>query len=211
MNNPLFLVFYLFVLIFSIMMHEIAHGAVALRLGDQTAKLAGRLTLNPAKHLDFFGSFLLPISLYFLSGGTVVFGWAKPVPYNPLNLRNPKLGAGIIAVAGPLSNLLIASVFGILIRTLGDGALLGAPIISLFGVIVYMNVLLAIFNLVPLPPLDGSGILFSLLPSSARSLHQFLMRYGFFVLIFFIVFGFPYLTPLVEKVYQFMVGGVGVF
>ena len=211
MDQTLFLVFQLFVLIFSVMMHEIAHGAVALRLGDQTAKLAGRLTLNPAKHLDFFGSFLLPISLYFLSGGTVVFGWAKPVPYNPLNLRNPKLGAGIIAVAGPLSNLLIASVFGILIRTLGDGALLGAPIISLFGVIVYMNVLLAIFNLVPLPPLDGSGILFSLLPSSARSLHQFLMRYGFFVLIFFIVFGFPYLTPLVEKVYQFMVGGVGVF
>ena len=118
MDTTVILIFQLIVLIFSVMIHEISHGYIAEYLGDPTARLAGRLTMNPLKHLDFFGSFLLPVSLFLLSQGGFVFGWAKPVPYNPVYLKNPKAGAGKIACAGPLSNLLIAVSFGALLRIL---------------------------------------------------------------------------------------------
>ena len=211
MSSPSFLIFQLAVLIFSVMIHEISHGAVALRLGDPTAKLAGRLTLNPLKHLDFFGSFLLPISLYFLSSGTMVFGWAKPVPYNPMNLRNPKKGAGIIALAGPLSNFAIAIVFGVIVRIFAPMLGVESTFVFFLNLIVLMNVLLAVFNLMPLPPLDGSNILFSVLPAAYAGIQQFLLRYGFFILIFFIVFGFPFLVPIVSAIYNVLVGSAGVF
>lgn len=204
-----FVIFELAVLIFSVMIHEIAHGAVALRLGDPTAKLAGRLTLNPAKHLDFFGSFLLPLSLYFLSHGSVMFGWAKPVPYNPMNLRNPKKGAGIIALAGPLTNLAVAVVFGLLVRMATPSLGPESTFVLFLHLIVLINILLAVFNLVPLPPLDGSGLLFSLLPSRYSAFQHFFMRYGFFILVVFIVFGFPLLAPIVNVIYHAIVGGTG--
>ncbi|KKU88328.1 MAG: Transmembrane protein, partial [Candidatus Wolfebacteria bacterium GW2011_GWA2_47_9b] len=171
-------------MLFSVILHEVSHGLAALRLGDETAKHAGRLTLNPLKHLDAFGSFILPISLYILSGGGFILGWAKPVPYNPFNLKNPKLGAGIIAAIGPASNLLIAIVFGIILRLIFP--FVEIPLIAnlaiLFSLIIFINILLAVFNLVPLPPLDGSNILFALLPERWRAVRDFLVRYGFWLL-----------------------------
>lgn len=209
MSDPTLLIFELIVLLFSVMVHEISHGAVALRLGDPTAKLAGRLTLNPLKHLDLFGSFLLPISLYLLSGGAMVLGWAKPVPYNPLNLKNPKAGAGLIGAAGPLSNIAVALAFGAILRAAGPWAEAQGftAMLLLLNIIVFVNVLLAIFNLVPIPPLDGANILFSLLPSGSRAAQQFLFRYGFFILIFFIVFGFQFIAPLIYGLYRLIAGG----
>ena len=162
MNEVLFLIFQLAVLLFSVMIHEVSHGTAALRLGDTTAKDAGRLTLNPLKHLDVFGSIILPISLFILSGGSFILGWAKPVPFNPMNLKNPKRGAGMIAAFGPLSNFTIAIVFGIALRILFPFSEIAfiASLILLLNTIVVINILLGVFNLVPLPPLDGSNILF---------------------------------------------------
>ena len=209
MDQVTFLIFQLAVLIFSVMLHEISHGYVAEHLGDPTARLAGRLTLNPVKHLDFFGSFLLPIMLFVASSGSFVFGWAKPVPYNPAYLKNPKTGAGKIAMAGPLSNLILAVVFGILLRLLSfAGYSANSPIYMFFSFIVYINILLAIFNLVPLPPLDGSKVLFSILPRNemALQLEIFLERYGLFILLFFIFFGFQMITPLIHWLYGIITG-----
>src|SRR3990170_928972 len=137
MDNYLLLIFQLIVFIFSVMIHEVSHGAMALKLGDTTAKDMGRLTLNPLKHLDPFGSFLLPIMLYFLTNGAFVFGWAKPVPYDPTRLKNPLRSAGLIAAAGPGSNLVVAFVFGMLIRLLNfSGAAIG-PLADLLSFIVF--------------------------------------------------------------------------
>ncbi|RJP44582.1 site-2 protease family protein [Candidatus Parcubacteria bacterium] len=207
MENALILIFQLVVLIFSVMIHEISHGYVAERLGDPTARLAGRLTLNPLKHLDPFGSVLLPVMLYFLTGGGFVFGWAKPVPYNPFNLKNPEVGGGKIAAAGPISNLLIAVVFGVLLRVV-EGLGAATPLTVLFGVVVYLNILLAVFNLVPLPPLDGSKVLFALLPDTpgARTLRFFLEQYGMFLLLLFIFFGFHLIVPVIRYLFLLIAG-----
>src|SRR3989344_7206534 len=113
MEGILAVIAYIIILVFSVMAHEVAHCAVADRLGDPTARLAGRLNFNPLNHIDPFGSVILPTLLYFVSGGSFVFGWAKPVPYNPFNLSNPKQAAGLIAAAGPITNFFIALVFGI--------------------------------------------------------------------------------------------------
>ena len=213
MDQFLVLIFQLAVLLFSVMIHEVAHGLMALRLGDPTAKNEGRLTLNPIKHLDMFGSFILPISLYILSAGGFVLGWAKPVPYNPNNLKNPKTGAGLIAMVGPLSNLLVAIVFGLILR--GIGLLPDLEFLSSLGIflnaIVITNIVLAIFNLVPLPPLDGSSILFSLLPKKFDFIQEYLLRYGFIILIAFLVFGFQFITPLIGMLYKLIVGPAALF
>lgn len=165
MDNPIFL-FQLIVLIFSVIIHEVSHGYVAEYLGDPTARLAGRLTFNPVKHIDLFGSILLPGFLAFL--GQPIIGWAKPVPYNPYNLKDPQKGGGLIALAGPLSNILIALVFGLCIRFLSVSEILPLEqaqlLTGMFGLIVGMNVLLALFNLVPIPPLDGSKVSALVLP-----------------------------------------------
>ncbi|MEK9186028.1 MAG: site-2 protease family protein [Patescibacteria group bacterium] len=200
------LVFQLLVLLFSVIIHEVSHGLMALWLGDTTAKNAGRLTLNPLKHLEFFGSFFVPLSLYLLSGGAFVLGWAKPVPYNPYSLKNPKLGAGLIGLAGPLSNIIIASIFGLALK-LPFANLLGPEgeiLIQLMSFIIFINVLLAIFNLVPIPPLDGSNVLFALLPKQFTRLQILLERYGFFILLLVIFFGFRYVFPIVDAIYRFI-------
>jgi Zn-dependent protease len=211
MNSPSLFVFQLIALLFSVMVHEIAHGAIALKLGDETAKRAGRLTLNPIKHIDPFGSILLPAALFLLTGGGIVLGWAKPVPYNPLNLKNPKTGAGLIAAAGPVTNLTLAIVFGILARVFAGSEYISDPLNFLLNIVILTNVSLAIFNLLPLPPLDGSGILFSLLPNTARAFQEFMLRYGTFVLIFIVFFGFRIISPIIIGLYGLIAGPTALF
>ena len=155
-------VFLVVVIIFSAIIHEVMHGVAADRLGDHTARYAGRLTLNPIPHLDLFGSILLPFVLVF-THASFFFGWAKPVPYNPYNLKPGRFSEAIVAGAGPASNLAIALIGGLFIRS-GIWAS-GSDIIFL---IVVVNTMLCIFNLIPIPPLDGSKVLEPLLPSSLR-------------------------------------------
>jgi len=157
MNTILIPAFQLIALIFSVMLHEVAHGFAALRLGDTTAKDAGRLTLNPLKQLDPVGSVILPIVLYAINS-PVMLGWAKPVPYNPNNLyRDYKYGPLKVALAGPLTNILVAFIFGVSLRF--GASLLPASAVALMGYIVFLNLTLAVFNLIPIPPLDGSKLL----------------------------------------------------
>jgi len=198
-------IFQIIVLIFSVVIHEVSHGYVAEYLGDPTARLAGRLTLNPVKHLDLFGSFILPVSLWFLTGGAMVFGWAKPVPYNPYNLKDPIRGGAQIAAAGPLSNFLVAIIFAIAFRaahTLAPESLL----LVLFAGIVQINILLAVFNLVPIPPLDGSKLLPAILPRSETSarIFGFLEQNGFILLLVFLFFGFELIQPIIELLFRFL-------
>lgn len=201
-------IFQLVVLLFSAVIHEVSHGYVADHLGDPTARLAGRLTLNPLKHLEWFGSFILPLALFLISGGTLMFGWAKPVPYNPYNLKHPERDAGFIALAGPLSNLAIALVFSVFYRlsggSLSQGSLANLP--DLLGIVVLINLLLMVFNLVPLPPLDGSKVLFWLLGNRAYEFKAVLNRYGMFILIFFIFFGFQFIQPVIFFLFRIFTG-----
>ena len=152
-------VFSVLVLVFSVVAHEVSHGYMAQYLGDPTARLAGRLTLNPLRHIDPIGSLLVPFITSILPGG-IVFGWAKPVPYNPYNLRPGRFSEAIVAGAGPLSNLVIALIGGLIIR-LGFFPTGMADILFL---IIFINIILFLFNLIPIPPLDGSKILSSVLP-----------------------------------------------
>lgn len=164
-------IFLIVVIIFSAVIHEVMHGVAADRLGDPTARYAGRLTLNPIPHLDPIGSVLLPILLAF-SGASFFFAWAKPVPYNPYNLRNDGLFArfseAIVAAAGPLSNLVIALVTGLIMRVVT----LAPEVQAVLFLIVAVNVMLFLFNLFPIPPLDGSKILSSLLPGSIGRIYD---------------------------------------
>lgn len=152
-------IFLIVVIIFSAVIHEVMHGVAADRLGDPTARYAGRLTLNPIPHLDPIGSVLLPIVLAF-SGASFFFAWAKPVPYNPYNLRPGRFSEAIVAGAGPLSNLVIALITGLIMQTLT----LAPEIAAVLFLIVVVNVMLFLFNLFPIPPLDGSKIVSAILP-----------------------------------------------
>ncbi len=208
--SPLLSIFQLIVFIFSVMIHEISHGLMALRLGDTTAKDAGRLTLNPLAHLELFGSFILPLSLYFLSGGAFIFGWAKPVPYNPAYLKNPQQAAGLIALAGPASNMIIAVIFALLIRFGAPFFAVAPSMVIFFHIIVLINILLAVFNLVPLPPLDGSKVLFAVLSERFYEVRLWLERYGFTLLLLFVFFGFHLIAPVIAALYALLVGGPGI-
>ena len=190
------LIFQLAVLLMSVVIHEVSHGVVALWQGDPTAKLLGRLTLNPIKHLDVWGSFLVPLGLFIFSGGSFLFGWAKPVPYNPHNLRNQRWGPSIVGLAGPASNLLIALVFGFSLRFISFASeiTLVQNLVHIFVIIVSLNILLAVFNLLPIPPLDGSHVLFSFLPRSLDRVKLFLAQYGMFILLFIIFFFFSFVA-----------------
>lgn len=176
------LAFIIFVLIFSVIIHEVAHGLIADHLGDPTARYAGRLTLNPLPHLDPIGSVLLPL-ISFYAGG-FIFGWAKPVPYNPYNLRQPRRDSMLVALAGPLSNILLASLFLLLFH------LVPITLMEFKGILAYparINLVLALFNLIPIPPLDGSKIFLSWLPTEKQI---YLEQYGFvLVILFLFLFG----------------------
>jgi len=177
----------------SIVVHEVAHGLAALWQGDPTAKYQGRLTLNPVKHIDPIGSILVPILAYFLGG--FIFGWAKPVPYNPYNLRDQKYGPAMVGAAGPLANIIIALVFGFFLRVLLITGKVdiqdGGVILSVFTFAIMVNVLLAFFNLIPFPPLDGSKLLFAIFPLRTEVMIM-LEQYGFMLrLLFIFIFSGP--------------------
>jgi Zn-dependent protease len=196
-------IFYIAILIMSVVIHEVSHGFMAERFGDKTARYAGRLTLNPLKHLDLFGSIIIPIFLYVTSG--FVFGWAKPVPYNPNNLSNKRWGTLAVAAAGILANFFIALVFGLIIR-FSRGMSFPDAFYAITQTIVVVNLVLGIFNLVPIPPLDGSKILFSLLPNSLGYILDTLERFSFILVVIFIIYFSDILYPVLGTLFHLVTG-----
>jgi Zn-dependent protease len=198
-------ILFIIILIFSVIIHEVSHGYMADYLGDPTARLQGRLTLNPLKHIDPVGSIIVPI-ITSLAGFT--FGWAKPVIYNPYNLKDRRRGEFLIAIAGPLSNLALAVIFGLLIRFLVSSSGAITPFIEFISYIVIINIVLAIFNLVPIPPLDGSKLLLAFLPNQYGRTRQVLERYGPIFVIILVIFVWQVIAPIVPWVFQ-LITGVG--
>ena len=182
----------LVILIFSAILHEIAHGLVAERLGDPTARLAGRLTLNPKSHIDLYMTILLPLMTFFSSGGNVILGGAKPVPVDPFNLRDGRKDLAIVSLAGPLTNITIAIIASLAIHIFFPNNPIFFAQNSIFGFlllnIVFLNLLLGIFNLLPIPPLDGSKIFALLLPEGTAQAFMSLQSIGFLILIFLLFF-----------------------
>lgn len=179
----------LVVVLFSIILHECAHGLAAERLGDPTAREAGRITLNPIPHLDPIGSILIPgimLLMSLMGGRAILFGWAKPVPINPYNLNNPKRDMMWIGLSGPATNFAVAIVLALLTRLLVVPASLGANILF-YGVAI--NLLLGFFNLIPIPPLDGSRILTGLLPEEYAYRINSIGRFGFIIIIILFISG----------------------
>lgn len=211
LNEIVLIVLYFLVFLFSVIIHEVSHGLAALWLGDPTAKYAGRLNLNPAKHIDFWGSVIVPI--FMLATAGFAFGWAKPVPYNPYNLKNQKWGPALVALAGPISNIILAIIFAVAAglislpramkldiisnfnnwsaaSSLISGSV-GAVFFEFFVIIIFWNVLLAFFNLIPIPPLDGSKLLFAAI-SIKTEIAAVLEQFGFvFLLMFILFFSYP--------------------
>ncbi|MFI5164831.1 MAG: site-2 protease family protein [Bacteroidia bacterium] len=181
---------------------------MALSFGDKTAEYEGRLTLNPIKHIDWFGSIILPFLLYITNAGFMI-GWAKPVPYNPYNLKHRKIAEPLVALAGPLSNLFVAIVFGIAVRILISNGMGASPLVLLFGFVVLINISLAIFNLIPIPPLDGSKILFSFIPQGRFAFSAAAQKYGLVLIIALFIF-LPWIagiiSPVISSLFTLMTG-----
>ena len=195
-------IFSVIILILSATIHEYMHGFVANQLGDPTAKNAGRLTLNPIKHLDPVGSVFLPLILVVVNS-PFLFGWAKPVPYNPNNLNDRKYGDAKVAIAGPLANLVMAVLFSLVFRFLDPSGMFA----QLVATIIIINLVLMIFNLIPIPPLDGSKVLACFLPSNLRMKLMYMdARLSMVLLFAFIFFGFRLIWPLVSWLFGLMTG-----
>jgi len=208
LNESIIIVFEILILVMSVVIHEVSHGLAAFWQGDSTAKYAGRLTLNPFKHLDFWGSFVVPLLMIFTLG--LSFGWAKPVPYNPYNLRDQRKGPALVGLAGPASNIIVALIFGFSARLISINYMAKLDIVGnlfnmdfeklafnvsgsfssifflLLCMIAMINIFLAFFNLIPIPPLDGSKLLFSFLPMQTKT-KIFLEQFGFTFLLLFIM------------------------
>ena len=203
MEQFILVVFQILVVLFSIVIHEVSHGLMAYSLGDNTAKQAGRLTLNPLPHLDLFGSILLPFLTFTLGG--FIFGYAKPVPYNPLNLNDRRFGPAKVGFSGPASNIMIALIFGLMLRFMPT--MLQATILpELFSFIVLINLVLAIFNLMPVPPLDGHWLLLSIIPDRFYAFRNFYLRYGLVLFVLVLLFILPLIFPLVFSLFRLIVG-----
>jgi len=168
------------IILFSITLHEYAHGYAAYKLGDPTPKISGRLTLNPLAHIDTFGTIFLPIAIFILTKGTFLFGYGKPIHINPYHFKNPKKDTFLVSISGPLTNILIALFLALMlhVRFL-------APKILTWGIV--FNLMLAIFNLIPVPPLDGSKIIACLLPNRVANTYLKIEPYGFLVIAFLLV------------------------
>jgi Zn-dependent protease len=178
-------------LIFAITVHEAAHGWMARRLGDKTAEMLGRVTLNPLKHIDPIGTILVPLGLYIMTG--FMFGWAKPVPVNWHNLNKPKRDMGLVALAGPGANLLMALIWSILVYAgalmLENFSWLGVPLVLMGVTGVLINAILMALNMMPVPPLDGGRVVYSLLPPKQANAYAKLEAYGLIIVLALLVTG----------------------
>ena len=191
------------VLLFSVIVHEVAHGYVALLNGDPTARMLGRITLNPLPHIDPVGTILLPLLLLMTHAG-IIFGWAKPVPVNPLNYRNYRWGEFAVSAAGPGSNLALAVVFSVVLRL----GLENPGLMQLAYFCVSINIFLALFNLIPIPPLDGSHILALFLPRELARLYDYLQPVGFVLILLLFYTGIlgAVIMPLYRQIAIFLLG-----
>ena len=189
------------ILFFSIIVHEVAHGYAALRLGDETALYSGRLTLNPIPHIDPIGTIILPLFL-FISHSPFLIGWAKPVPVNPYNFVNPRQDFAKVGAAGPLANFALAVISAMMITILNLTGLLGnfALIAGLLQYTVFINILLAVFNLIPIPPLDGSRILSAILPYDKAYKYERMMRFGPFLTLIVLWLFWPFIFKIVQVI-----------
>ena len=178
-------------LIFAITIHEMAHGWAAWKLGDQTAKERGRVSLNPLRHVDPFGTVALPLGLYVLSLGQLTFGWAKPVPVNARNFRRPRRDMALVALAGPASNFLMAALWSLfiyaLIYVLPVEGEIGRWLFEMRNAGIFVNVVLGLINLVPIPPLDGSRVLAAIVPAQVAKVLDRMERFGIFIVIGLVV------------------------
>ena len=199
--DTLTLIVSIIILVMSVVIHELSHGYMAEMLGDPTPRLQGRLTLNPLKHLDWFGSVIVPVITSFAG---LTFGWAKPIQWNPYNVKNKRWGEFLISIAGPGSNLLIALIFGFIVRFFGTSLPGSFVQISLF--IVSINIVLAVFNMIPLPPLDGSKVLFAILPRSMVGVREVIERYSIFFFLFLILFLWRFVEPVIMILFRLITG-----
>jgi Zn-dependent protease len=198
-------IFYFVVLIFSIIVHEVAHGLVAEQEGDPTARNLGRITLNPLKHIDWLGSVILPLALI-LTGTHFIVGWAKPVPYNANNLRDGRKSEAKVSIAGIIVNLSIAVFFGLVIRAAIMFHFATVSLVDGASIIVLINIVLALFNAIPLAPLDGFRFLASVLPYRAMPFMRKIEQFSLPLLLLFIVFGWNFVAPLAFHLFAFLTG-----